>query len=246
VYTVKNKNGGAPTATQVKDNDWAIYRAYTSLSNWQSQTENPIITEPVENDVNPSKDLVTTNTIMMVACYNDSAMNDGNIQIDGWTTSATKYIRIYTPTSSSEVGFSQRHYGIAKTGFRLAPTVDAGDDSYAVLRIMDEYVRIEGVEIDGTNVTNAHWMIGIRLEPSLTATAEPRLDKLIIHDLKTSMEALKGILLAYWCRKEVQKSATQLSTIWTGTTIMAPPKPRVFAGKPVRERATSTMSPSMM
>jgi hypothetical protein len=38
-YTVKDKDGGIPTAV-TGDNDWKIYRAYTSLANWESQTEN--------------------------------------------------------------------------------------------------------------------------------------------------------------------------------------------------------------
>ena len=64
-----------------------VYRAYTSLSNWQSQTENGNITEPVEDDVNPSKNLVSANTIMNVACYGDGADTTA-VTIDGWTTGA--------------------------------------------------------------------------------------------------------------------------------------------------------------
>jgi hypothetical protein len=109
IYTVKDKNGNAPTAV-TSDYNWAIYRAYTSLANWQSQTENPNITEPVENDVNPSMDLVSANTILNVACYGDGA-DITAVTISGWTTGANNYIKIYTPVSSSEVGVSQRHNG---------------------------------------------------------------------------------------------------------------------------------------
>ena len=108
-YTVKDKNGNAPTAV-TSDYDWAIYRAYTSLANWQSQTENPNINEPVENDVNPSKDLVSADTILNVTCYGDGADTTA-VTISGWTTGANNYIRIYTPVASSEVGVSQRHNG---------------------------------------------------------------------------------------------------------------------------------------
>ncbi len=86
------------------------YRAYTSLANWESQTENSNITEPVENDVNPSTDLVSANAIMMAACYADGADTTA-VTIDGWTTGDNNYIKIYTPVSSSEVGASQRHNG---------------------------------------------------------------------------------------------------------------------------------------
>jgi hypothetical protein len=122
VYTVKNKNGADPTATQAKDNDWAIYRAYTSLADWESQTENPNITEPVENDVNPSTDLVTAGTQLNVACYGGGVDQSTAVLIDGWTTGDNNYIKIYTPVSSSEVGVSQRHSGKwDDSKYRLVP-----------------------------------------------------------------------------------------------------------------------------
>jgi hypothetical protein len=108
-YTVKDKDGGTPTAV-TSDYDWAIYRAYTSLSNWQSQTENSSITYPTPNDVNPSQDLVTADTIMMVACYGDGP-DTTMVIIDDWTTGVNNYIKIYTPYLLSEVGASQRHNG---------------------------------------------------------------------------------------------------------------------------------------
>ena len=77
-YTVKNKNGAAPTAV-IGDNNWDIYRAYTSLFNWELQTENPNILEPVENDVNPSLNLVTAKAIMFVACYGDGRRYDRSL-----------------------------------------------------------------------------------------------------------------------------------------------------------------------
>jgi len=155
-----------------------IYRAFNLFS-----TANGAIAKSLDSDHLETSDLVTGNYQLNWTCYNDGAMNDGYIVIDGWTTSATAYIRIYTPISTSEVGVSQRHYGITGGGFRLAPTYDAGGSSYSVLKIVEDYVRIEGVEIDGSNVSNARNMTGIILDQSLTATSEIRLDRLLIHDL---------------------------------------------------------------
>ncbi|MCK4985262.1 MAG: hypothetical protein KAS40_07075, partial [Desulfobacterales bacterium] len=109
VFTVKDKNGDAPAAASA-GTSVSVYRAYTSLSNWQSQTENTNITEPAEDDVNPSTDLVTANTIMMVACYGDGE-DTTSVTITGWATDPDNYIKIFTPVSSSEVGTSQRHDG---------------------------------------------------------------------------------------------------------------------------------------
>jgi subtilisin-like proprotein convertase family protein len=141
VYTVKGKNGGAPIATQEKDNDWAIYRAYTSLANWQSQTENPNISEPTENDVNPDKDLVAANTVMMVACYGDG-QDSTELTIDGWTTGANNYVKIYTPFSTSEVGASQRHSGTWSTNAYRLVVSNAG-----AIVVSDNYVNFDGLQV---------------------------------------------------------------------------------------------------
>ena len=50
VYTIANKDGGAPAATAA-GTAVGVYRAYTSLFNWEASTENANIMEPVENDV---------------------------------------------------------------------------------------------------------------------------------------------------------------------------------------------------
>ena len=112
VFTVTNKDGGTPAAASA-GTAVGVYRAYTSLSNWESQTENANITEPTEDDVNPSVNLTAAtgdNTIMMVACYGDGE-DTASVFIDSWTTGPDNYIKIYTPTSLSEVGTSQRHNG---------------------------------------------------------------------------------------------------------------------------------------
>ena len=146
-YIVKSKNGDTPTPV-IGDNNWAIYRAYTSLSSWESQLENGNILEPVENDVNPSPDLVTSGTVMNVACYGDG-VDTTPVVVSGWTTAASNYVRIYTPASPTEVGTSQRHPGRWDTSrYRLEAPSD-------VLAISDNYVRVEGLQVYVTaNIAN--------------------------------------------------------------------------------------------
>ena len=52
----------------------------------------------------------------------------------GYTTDATRYIRVYTPTSSGEVGVSQRHSGVFGTGFQLNAPTNAPDPDLRQLR----------------------------------------------------------------------------------------------------------------
>ncbi len=125
VFTVKDKSGATPTPV-AGDTDWSVFRAYRSLADWESQTENPSILEPSENDVNPSPDLVTAGTIMNVACYADGA-DTAAVTITGWTTGAATYIDIFTPYQPSHVGASQRHSGVWDTSkYRLVASKPYG------------------------------------------------------------------------------------------------------------------------
>ena len=173
-YAVKSKGGGTPTAV-VGDNNWGIYRAYTALANWESQTENPNILEPFEDDVNPSLDLVAANTIMFVACYADGA-DTTQVIIDGWVTGAPNYIQIFTPVASSQVGASQRHAGAWDPAkYQLVASVAFGP----VLRISDDYVRVTGLQIENQAVKTAQVPVGIEVNNG-SATADVRVSSNIL------------------------------------------------------------------
>ena len=147
VFTVKDKDGGTPTAAPAST-AVGVYRAYTSLSNWETQTQNPNITEPAPNDVNPSTDLVTADTVMMVACYGDG-VDTTLVVINGWTTGPNNYIKIFTPTSLLEVGIRQRHVGVWDDNkYRL-------EAAGRPIVVSDENVRFEGLQVKMTSVSSA-------------------------------------------------------------------------------------------
>jgi len=145
-FVVKNAAGSTATAV-AGDNDWTLYRAYTKLANWESQTENTNI-NGIVRDFDTSTDLVSGNTVMMVACYADGE-DIGSVFIDGWTTGPDNYIRIFTPVFYTEVGTSQRHNGVWSTSaYRLSQ-----DASYfAVMGIRERYVRIDGLQLNSNQV----------------------------------------------------------------------------------------------
>jgi len=84
----------------------------------------------------PSLNLVALGYILRVPCYADG-LDTSMVTIDGWTTGASNYINIYTPTATSEVGGTQRHSGKWGDGYQK--------DDYLI--ISDEYVRIDGLSI---------------------------------------------------------------------------------------------------
>src|SRR3989338_5322498 len=186
VFTVQDKVGAAPAAVSA-GTAVTVFRAYTALANWESQTENANITEPTENDVNPSLNLVTADTVMMVACYGDGADTTG-VTIDGWTTDATRYIRIYTPVAVSEVGVSQRHAGVWDDNkYRLVAS--RGSDLGQIL-LADPYIELDGLQVQlGTGVYEG-W--GIR-----EATYNSKISNTIVRGPVTNTQAWIGGILIY-------------------------------------------------
>ena len=149
VYTVYSTAGGTPQAAAA-GTAVGVYRAYTRLFNWEALDENDTLDNTVEDfDTLASANLVASNRVMNVACYGD-APDTTAVTISGWTTSATNYIRIFTPTSAVEVGTSQRHPGYYDTGKYL---LRYGGE---VLRISDNYVRVDGLQVHmNADVVNA-------------------------------------------------------------------------------------------
>jgi hypothetical protein len=142
VYTVRNKDGADPVATP--GTAVTVYRAYTSLFNWEAQSENPSINATVR-DFDTVKDLTALDATMNVACYGDGA--DGTpVVVNGWTTGTSQYIRIYTPVSRYEVGTSQRHSGTwnSTTAYRLQANLGANG---SLLWLQTNYVRVDGLQV---------------------------------------------------------------------------------------------------
>ncbi len=149
-YTVKTASGGAPTAT-TNNQSWDIYRAYTSLYNAERGSENTSINSSVHNfdTWSNGKDLPSFNEQWNIACYaNGTTVDTMAVAINDWITSPTNYIKVYTPTSSSEVGTNQRHQGKwDDTKYRLSV---ASAEYSSALYINEEYVRVEGLQIERT------------------------------------------------------------------------------------------------
>lgn len=155
VYTVKSNAGTVPAASSAADNDWSIYRAYTSLFNAERGDENDSIDDNLENfddwiagglkDADEGgKNIVTADQVWNIACYNgqDNAADTMTVTISGWTTGADNYLRIYTPKALNKVGTSQRHNGVWDMAKYRMEVVDA-----SAIVVYANYVRIEGLQL---------------------------------------------------------------------------------------------------
>jgi hypothetical protein len=159
-YTVQSRDGGTPPAV-TNDQDWAIYRARTTLDNAEGGVENTGLSDTVEHfDIDVSagdgKDIYTANQQWNIAAYaNGTTADTVGVAIDGWTTYPVNYLKVYTPVSVSEVGTSQRHQGKWDTSkYRLS----ASGWTYGIA-VQDEDVRIEGLQMEVTGEAYQDWGI---------------------------------------------------------------------------------------
>jgi len=134
---------GTPGATNItfSSTSITIYRAFNLLSTAYSNSSNSSHLK--------TSDLVTGGYQLNWVCYADGVMTDTlTLSQTGWTTGSTNYIKIYTPTSTSQVGISQRHNGTWGTGFRMTPSGSA-------FLVSEDYVRIEGIAIQAYSGANS-------------------------------------------------------------------------------------------
>ncbi|MFB0515915.1 MAG: DUF2341 domain-containing protein, partial [Candidatus Neomarinimicrobiota bacterium] len=155
-FTIQNSaaNGGTPGDTDITFGSTAIeiYRAFNLLSTAESDSRNPSL------NYLKTGDLVQGSYQLNWACYADGVMDDHlALSQAGWTTGPYTYIRIYTPTSTSQVGTSQRHNGTWGTGFRMTRTnaTPSGNN----ISVSEDYVRIEGIAMQpytGANTSGVY------------------------------------------------------------------------------------------
>ncbi len=175
-YSVRTAVGATPPNVVGATVD-SILRAFNSLTAANAGSADAAHL----NLAGPPFDLVAGNFQLNWPSYNDGPMND-RPSVTGWTTGPVNYIRIYAPYLAAEVGARQRHSGVEATGFRLAP-VSSSPAGGALLGIDEEYVRVDGIEVDGSGLTNAPALYGIYSANTLATTSDVRIDGCIVHDL---------------------------------------------------------------
>lgn len=145
--------GAGVTNTSASTSVYDIFRAYTSLSDAEASTENTNVDADIDYGLT---DFVLTDEDdedgpLYYACYADGV--DALAVMDGYTTDADDFIKIFTPTSTAEVGTSQRHNGI--TGGYTMDT-SSGD----TLTLSDDYMYVEGLNVENSSdLTGDHCIV---------------------------------------------------------------------------------------
>ncbi|MFA6183742.1 MAG: hypothetical protein WC682_01415 [Parcubacteria group bacterium] len=153
-YTLKTHTGATPSDISINDT-YSIYRAYTSLSNAEAGTKNTNI--PITFN-GGDRNLVTNDEVWNFACYAAGTTADTAMTtIDSWTTDSTRYMRIYTPVSTTEVGTSQRHSGKWDESKYY---ISIGNNSAGIYYNI-KYLVIDGIQIKVTS-SDSSGSVGIQ------------------------------------------------------------------------------------
>ncbi|MBT4789975.1 MAG: hypothetical protein HON90_00265 [Halobacteriovoraceae bacterium] len=144
-FKVQNADGTVPTDMAGADQDWDVFRAYTSLADAQSGNENAGININVKNfdSHTDGKDLVSGNLQWHIAAYMGSAPDTTSVVLDNWITSKTNFLRVYSPHLLSEVEISQTHTGVWHDEKYSLSNLST---SYA-LSIESPHVKIQNLQI---------------------------------------------------------------------------------------------------
>lgn len=189
VYTVKTAAGAAPTAV-TGDEDWDIFRAYTSWSNWESGTENTGINATVSAFDTGDRNIVTATEVWNVAFY--PGLDQTNVYASGWTTSTTYYIRFFTPELESDAGRNMRHAGVWTTqSYRIVPNTNV-TACYGELGGGNANSRFEGLQFQAPTGNLSQ---GALLLTSSAINPDRYIDRCIIrgHSGTTSATRFNGI-----------------------------------------------------
>lgn len=151
-YEVRTFNGELPPDLLVTDNDWSLFRAYSSLSDAENGIENSSIHVDVRDfdSWSGGNDLVFKNLKWNIAVYADSIISNPLV-IDGWNSSMSNNLRVFSPFLSSEVGIRQRHEGVWEEGY---VNIQSSSSSSSI-SIHDPYVKIEGLQIGASSSSEA-------------------------------------------------------------------------------------------
>jgi hypothetical protein len=147
-FSVRAADGSAPTAVSA-GTIWYIFRAYASLDDASQRRENAGLDSGLRDfDAGTGgANLVGLNLQLNLACYADAEDNTQAVFDSSWITDSTRFLKIYTPYATSEVGVSQRHQGVWTTAaYRLVVPIWILPN-YNCLELQTSTVYVEGLQL---------------------------------------------------------------------------------------------------
>ena len=193
-FGVQARDGSGASETRVPDTLWSIFRAYTSLADAVTGGANQGLPVTLADfDVWPNgNDLVAANQTWNIACYADSldVLDGSAVIIRGWNTGPTNYLRIFTPSLTTEAGADQRHHGAYDaTKYALVRSNNGGNH---LIDVFANFVRMEGLQIldSASNSSDAD------VNVELYAAGDVRVESNIVLGNSSNAQPGSGIVIA--------------------------------------------------
>jgi hypothetical protein len=125
--------------------------------------------------------LVTADVVLNLCCYydhSDYTVDDASqsAYISGYTTDATRYINIYTPTGGTQSINNQRHSGKWDSQKYILST----STESSVTEIWDAYVRVTGLQISLVKTSGVNSVRAIYIYDNTNRAADVRISNNII------------------------------------------------------------------
>jgi hypothetical protein len=139
------KDGSSPPVATA-GSSFSIYRAFNSLADWNTQTQNSNISPNISLSDLDLTDSDDEDGPLIASLYNDSSL--GNLTVSGWTTDASAYLHLYVPYKDTESSSRQRHQGVWSTQYTHLNAVSTNGVS-----LSEAHVRIEGLQCHITTST---------------------------------------------------------------------------------------------
>lgn len=143
VWSISTAIGGTPTATTSAPVN-SIAHPFASLN---AAIGNGVTGNATSSNFLNTSNLVSGDYILNIPVYFDSGADATSVTINGYTTGASNYIRVYTATSTtSEVNQSQRHSGVFTTSkYYLTSPLVASSTS--------QFLKFDGLQFRTTSAT---------------------------------------------------------------------------------------------
>lgn len=134
--------------------------------------------------------LVTADEVRQAECY--AFQDTTQVNFSGWTTDATRYVRVYTPSA-------ERHDGKYNTS-RYRNEVTAGGNFFNLFENTALFARFEGLQFQ---LTAANRVACIGFYGNANGTSDVRLTECIIKGILTGTTTADGVLQAFVQSKSV-------------------------------------------
>ncbi|MAF90275.1 MAG: hypothetical protein CL674_03305 [Bdellovibrionaceae bacterium] len=157
-FLLQTESGASVPSFSLADQDWQVFRSYTSLQNAENAVVNSNI--PIAFDTwSGGRDLIANSETWHLVLYADNVFSlNSAVEFDSWVTGGFNYLKIYSVEDLRQVGESQRSIGLWDENKVVLRS------SKGVFNLKEDFVEITGLQLEGDLSSGDKSLV--QLEPS--------------------------------------------------------------------------------